>query len=65
MTEHVVPPLAYATDNRVGILYEGTDATTVVADLDIDPDNGAAAYRVELIDGKIVETRFGVGSNFS
>jgi hypothetical protein len=60
-----LPPLAYATDNGVGIWYEGIEATTVVADTDVDPNSGSAAYRVELVDGEVVETRFGVGSSFS
>jgi peptidase E len=62
MADQVLPPLAYATDDRVGIWYEGTDATSVVADLVVDPDEGPAAYKVELVDGDVVETRFGVGS---
>jgi peptidase E len=65
MSEHVLPPLAFATDNSVGIWYEGTEATTVVGDFDTSPDEGAAAYRVELVDGEVVETRFDVGLNFS
>jgi peptidase E len=65
MAEHVLAPVAFATDDRVGIWYEGTQATTVVADFAIDPDEGAAAYRVELVDDTIIETRFGVGTNFS
>jgi len=62
MKEEVLAPLAYATDNTVGIWYEGTDATTVVSDAPVDPDSGPAAYKVELIDGEIIETRFGVGA---
>jgi peptidase E len=65
MAERVLAPLAFATDDRVGIWYEGTEATTVVADLDVDATNGPAAYRVELVDGAVRETRFGVGRNFS
>lgn len=65
MREEVLSPLAYATDDHVGIWYEGTEPTSVVADMAIDPDDGPAAYRVELVDGEIVETRVGVGRNFS
>jgi peptidase E len=65
MKAHVLPPLAYATDNTVGIWYEGTDATTVVADVAVDPETGPAAYRVELVNSHIVETRYGVGRNFA
>jgi peptidase E len=64
MTEGVLSPLAYATDNTVGVWYEGVEATTVVADQPVDPATGPAAYKVELVDGAIQETRFGVGSSF-
>ncbi|MGD0055926.1 MAG: peptidase E [Acidimicrobiales bacterium] len=61
---NVLPPVAYATDDTVGIWYEGTEATTVVSDFDVDVRHGPGAYRVELVDGDVVETRFGVGENF-
>jgi peptidase E len=64
MKEAVLTPLAYATDNTVGVWYEGIEATTVVADAAVDPLTGPAAYKVELIDGEIQETRVGVGSRF-
>src|SRR5665213_379732 len=63
MKDEVLSSLAYATDNTVGIWYEGVEATTVVSDASVDPDSGPAAYKVELIDGEIVETRFGVGTS--
>lgn len=56
--------LAFATDDRMGIWYEGIEPTTVVADLEVDPENGPAAYRVELVDGEIVETRVGYEGRF-
>lgn len=59
-----IPPLSYCTDNRVGLWYEGVEATTVVADLAVDPHDGPAAYQLELLDGEVVETRYGVGSSF-
>ena len=65
MTKEVLGPLAYATDNTVGVWYEGTEATTVVSDGDVDPESGPAAYKVELINGEIVETRIGVGGSFA
>jgi peptidase E len=65
MAEGVLSPLAYATDDHVGIWYEGTEATSVVADSPISPLDGPAAYRVELVKGEIVETRYGVGADFS
>lgn len=61
----VLPALAYATDDHVGIWYEGTDATSVVSDTVVCADEGPGAYRVELVGGEVVETRCGVGSNFS
>ncbi len=65
MKQEVLGPLAYATDNTVGVWYEGIEATTVVSDGDVDPDSGPAAYKVEFVDGDIVETRYGVGSSFA
>lgn len=56
-------PLSYATDDTVGLWYEGTTPTRVVSDLDVAPDTGPAAYRVELVGGGVVETRFAVGSS--
>lgn len=64
LAEGVLPPLAYATDDQVGIWYEGTEATRVVADVEVDPATGPAAYRVELRDGHVVETRVGVTRRF-
>jgi peptidase E len=59
-----LPPLAYATDDRVGIWYEGIEATKVVGDRAATPE-GPAAYRVELVDGEVVETRVGIGECFN
>ena len=42
-----VLPTSYATDDRVGIRYEGTEPVEVVTDYDVDPATGPAAYRVE------------------
>ena len=61
----VVSPLAYATDDHVGLWYEGTDATTVVADVSANPESGPGAYRVQLVNGEVVETRVGVGQSFT
>jgi peptidase E len=60
-----LPSVAYATDDRVGIWYEGTTPTRVVSDFAVDPDTGPAAYVVERTDDGVVETRFGVGSSIS
>ncbi len=65
LARRVLPPLAYATDDRVGVWYEGTEATTVVSDAVVCADEGPAAYRVELVGSEVVETRCGVGSNFN
>ncbi len=59
----VLPAVGYATDNTIGLWYEGTEPTTVVADVDVDPAHGPAAYRVALEDGTVVETRYGVGDH--
>jgi peptidase E len=64
MKSGVLSPLAYATDDTVGIWYEGIEATTVVSDAPVDPQTGPAAYKVELVDGDVVETRVGVGDSF-
>ncbi len=49
-------PLSYATDDGVGLYYEGTELVDVVSDSGARP--GAAAYRVEkAADGSAVETR--------
>ena len=45
-------PTTYCTDDRIGILYEGTEPVRVIADkLDLGPDplTGPAAYRVEAV----------------
>lgn len=56
-------PLSYATDDRIGLLYEGTEPVEVVADRDeLGPDSSPAAYRVERVGGEVVETRLPVGS---
>ena len=54
-------PTSYATDDRVGILYEGTDPVAVVTDDVVDPRTGPAAYRVELTTDGVVETRLAPG----
>lgn len=50
---------AYATDDGVGVLYEGIEPVRVVSDR---PESPAAAYRVELVGGSAVETRLSPGS---
>jgi peptidase E len=53
-----VLPLSYATDDGIGILYEGTDPVAVVADR---TETAAAAYRIEKSSDQVVETRLPVG----
>ncbi len=64
MQREVLPALAYATDDTIGIWYEGLEATVVVADRNDTPPDGPAAYKVELINGAIVESRVAVGRHF-
>jgi len=54
-------PTSYATDDRVGILYEGDEAVRVIADVDVDVETGPAAYRIERVGADVVETRLAVG----
>ena len=44
---------AYATDDRAAVVYRGTDPVEVVTDT---PESTANAYRVELVNGEVVET---------
>jgi peptidase E len=55
-------PTSYATDDHVGVLYEGTEPVAVLTDDDYDPVTGPAAYRVELTGGSVVETRLSPGT---
>ena len=64
ITDGTVTPLAYCTDNNVGLWYEGTEPTSVVSDRPMDPETGPAAYRVELTSDGVRETRVGVGGRF-
>lgn len=56
-----VLPTSYATDDRVGILYEGTSPVEVLCDIDADPATGPAAYRIERVGDSVVETRLAPG----
>jgi peptidase E len=59
MVTKVLPPLGYATDNYVGIWFEGTDPVRVVTDL---PEQTAQAYRVKLVDGAVIEDPLAPGA---
>lgn len=54
-------PTSYATDDRIGILYEGDEAVRVIADVDVEVETGPAAYRIERVGADVVETRLPVG----
>ncbi len=54
-------PLSYCTDDRVGLLYEGTEPVEVLTDYPVDPALGPAAYRVERDGDAAVETRLAPG----
>ena len=53
-------PLAYATDDHVGVWYRNDDFERVVADQPVDPNTGPAAYRVERTAEGVIETRLGI-----
>jgi peptidase E len=57
-----MPELNYATDNRVGLWFEGTELRQIVSDMPCDPETGPAAYQIVLQQGAVVETRLPVGS---
>jgi peptidase E len=64
VADGTLPEVAYATDDHVGIWYEGTNATRVVADSNYAAFIGPAAYEVtRQIDG-VLERRVGVGESF-
>jgi len=56
-----MPERSFATDDRIGIWYEGTEPVRVVSDLDVDPSTGPAAYVIDRVDGTAVERRLPVG----
>ncbi len=51
-------PTSYATDDGIGVLYEGTEAVAVLEDAE---GSGGAAYRVERVGGEVIETRLAPG----
>lgn len=54
-------PTSFATDDHIGLLYEGTEPVAVIADSPAESPDGPAAYRVERVAGEVVETRLPVG----
>jgi peptidase E len=59
-----LPEIAYATDDGVGIWYEGRDAVRVVADRPWVAFVGPAAYELRREGEGVVERRVGVGEKF-
>lgn len=57
----VLPEISYATDDHVGLWYEGVELTAVVADTAYEPLTGPAAYRVERTGNGVIETRLEIG----
>jgi len=51
-------PESYATDDRVAIVYRGTEPVEVITDV---PDTDAAAYRVTIGEDGVVEERLAPG----
>ncbi len=64
MREGVLPEVAFATDDHVGIWYEGVTATRVVADTRLPSFIGPAAYALEREGDVVRERRVGVGERF-
>jgi peptidase E len=54
-------PTAYATDDRVGLLYVNGEAREVIPDKDVDPSTGPSAYLVEKVGTEVRETRLAHG----
>lgn len=54
-------PTSFATDDGIGILYEGTEPVSVIADTPDEAPKAPAAYRVEVVGGDVVETRLAPG----
>ena len=65
VANQTLPSLCFATDDHVGIWYDDLEPTRVVADSEVDAATGPGAYKVEFVNGAVVETRFGVGSRLS
>ena len=54
-------PRTYATDDHIGILYEGTEPIEVFSDSETDPLTGPAAYLIEKVGHEVQETRLPIG----
>ncbi len=61
--EQILPAISYATDDHIGIWYEGVEATEVVSDggFDATQPTSPAAYLIERSGTAVTETRLPVG----
>ncbi len=59
-----LPDVAYATDDHVGVWYEGTEAVRVVGDTAVSSIDGPGAYVITRTNGGVDERRVGVGEYF-
>jgi len=64
VADGTLPEVAYATDDGVGIWYEGTQAVRVVADRVLPAFVGPAAYELRREGEGVVERRVGIGESF-
>lgn len=53
---------AFATDDHTGIVFKGIEPVEVISDIETDPKTGAAAYKLEKINGEVQEMRLAVGT---
>ena len=49
--------LAYATDDHTGIVFENENPIEVISDVVKTTDKIPSAYRVELVNNEVVETK--------
>jgi hypothetical protein len=56
-----LPSTCFATDDHVGLWYEGTEPVRVVVDTPSDAPDAPSAYRLEMVDDSLVETRLPSG----
>ena len=61
VADGTMPEVNYATDDRIGLWYEGTDLVRVMADREYDLETGPAAYRVVRTATGVEETRIPIG----
>lgn len=53
--------IAYASDDHTGIVFENENPIEILSDVIDKTDKNPACYRVEKINGEVVETRLSVG----